>query len=107
MLHSVTRRAQPTNGVANGRLGLRPAKLRFTTGPSGREIFKNGRRAMIAIKRRLDRTLSAFLLSAAAAYLGSGTALATCNPTLPTVGSVPCYIQVQPIDVGTSVNGSV
>ena len=67
---------------------------------------------MIAIKPRLGRTVLAFLVSAVAAYLGSGTALATCTPTLPTAGSstpvsVPCYIKVQPIDVGTTVNGSI
>jgi hypothetical protein len=40
-----------------------------------------------------------FLLLAAAC-LGPGAALATCNPTLPvSAGSIPCYMNVQPIDV--------
>jgi len=59
------------------------------------------------VKRRLGRIVWSFLLSSVAC-LASGAALATCTPTLPiTAGSVPCYIKVQPIDVGTTVNGTV
>jgi len=62
---------------------------------------------MADVKLRLGRTVWFFLLSSAVACLVSGAALAACVPTLPiTAGSVPCYITVQPIDVGTPVNGS-
>ena len=40
-----------------------------------------------------------FLLSAMAACLGSGAALATCSTDPLPSGTVPCYIRVQPIDV--------
>ena len=44
--------------------------------------------------------LAWLVLLSVVACLASGTALATCTPTLPiTPGSVPCYIKVQPIDV--------
>lgn len=57
---------------------------------------------MSGMKLRLGRTARLFLLSTLAACLGSGIAGATCTPNLPiTAGSVPCYITVQPIDVGT------
>ena len=59
-------------------------------------------------RMRLGRNVRLFLLSALAAFCGSGVASATCTPTLPiTAGSVPCYIKVQPIDVGTTLGGSV
>jgi hypothetical protein len=58
------------------------------------------------IERHLGR-IAWLSLSAAAACLVSGTAIAACSPTLPiTAGSVPCYIKVQPIDVGTIPSGS-
>jgi hypothetical protein len=54
-----------------------------------------------------ERMVWGFLLSAAAACLASGAARATCNPTLPiSAGSVPCYIKVQPIDVGVTTLGT-
>ena len=54
-----------------------------------------------------ERMVWGFLLSAAVACLASGAARATCNPTLPiTAGSVPCYIKVQPIDVGVTALGT-
>jgi hypothetical protein len=57
-------------------------------------------------KWRLERVVWCFLLSAVAC-LASGAALAQCIPTLPiTAGSVPCYVKVQPIDVGTIPSGS-
>lgn len=62
---------------------------------------------MSGMKLRLGWAGSLFLLSALAVCCGSGIASATCTPTLPTAGSVPCYIKVQPIDVGTTVSGSV
>ena len=44
--------------------------------------------------------LAWFVLLSVAACLASGTAVATCTPTLPiTPGLVPCYIKVQPIDI--------
>lgn len=62
---------------------------------------------MDELKQHLGRVVRCFVLSAGAC-LASGVALATCTPTLPiTAGSVPCYITVQPVDVGTTVNGSV
>src|SRR6266542_133312 len=51
---------------------------------------------MRALKWRLERIVSCFLLSAAAACLASGSANATCTNT---TGAVTCYIKVQPIDV--------
>jgi hypothetical protein len=57
-------------------------------------------------KSRLERMVWCFLLSAVAC-LASGSALATCTPTLPiTAGSVPCYITVQPVNVGTIPSGT-
>jgi hypothetical protein len=54
---------------------------------------------MMGSKSRLERMIWCFLL-AAAACLASGAAFAQCRPSLPLAsGSVPCYIQVQPIDV--------
>ncbi len=58
------------------------------------------------MKQHLGRMVWGFLLSAVAC-LASGSALATCTPTLPiTAGSVPCYITVQPINVGTIPSGT-
>ena len=57
---------------------------------------------MSNVKRHLGPMVWSFL-SAAAACLASGAALATCTPSLsgisPGNGDVPCYIKVQPIDV--------
>ena len=55
------------------------------------------------MKLRVGRTISAFLLSAVAACLTSGTALATCNPG-EGAGAIPCYMRVQPIDVANTQN---
>jgi hypothetical protein len=58
-------------------------------------------------KSRPGRIRLSALLSAAAC-LASGTALATCTPSLsgisPGNGAVPCYIKVQPIDVCKSTS---
>jgi len=63
---------------------------------------------MSAMKLHVGWTVSAFLLLAVAACLAPGAALATCNPANnPTTTGiiqgqpVPCYMTVQPIDVGT------
>src|SRR4051794_16879030 len=58
-----------------------------------------GRPIMRGSKSRLERMVSCLLLSAAAC-LASGTALATCIPGTIDPGEVPCYMTVQPIDVG-------
>lgn len=54
-------------------------------------------------KSRPGQMAWAFLLSAAAVCLASGTAFAMCTPSLsgifPGDGDVPCYIKVQPVDV--------
>src|SRR5215469_12333750 len=66
-----------------------------------------GRPEMKGSRAHRERMVWGFLLSAAVACLASGAALATCTPTLPiTAGSVPCYIKVQPIDVGINTLGS-
>jgi hypothetical protein len=54
---------------------------------------------MRGAKWRLERTVSCLLVSAAAC-LASGNALATCIPGTIDPGEVPCYMTVQPIDVG-------
>ena len=59
------------------------------------------------MNQRLSQMVWLFLVASMAACFASGAALATCTPTLPTTaGSVPCYIKVQPIDVGTIPTGS-
>jgi hypothetical protein len=60
-------------------------------------------------KARLERMVWCFLLSAAVACLASGAALATCHPSLsgitPGDGDIPCFVEVQPIDVCPSSAG--
>ena len=72
---------------------------------------------MSGTNSRLGRAARLFLLSALAACCSSGAALATCDPTAPSNSgttsiipgqAVPCYMTVQPIDVGTTtLSGSV
>lgn len=57
-------------------------------------------------KLHLGWVVRLFLIAALAAGCGSGTALATCSPKGPvTSGEVPCYVTVQPIDVGVLSSG--
>ena len=66
------------------------------------------------MKQRPGRMVKSLMLSAllsAAAWLGSGTALAQCIfsgtlPAYPASNVVPCYITVQPIDVCGTTGGS-